>query len=161
MHNEISTRKNRYKSKRVVTIIAANEGDFPVEQQHKEKVDVNNIIKKYQQNLPITHLNRNRGVYADLSLMTDYQGMLDAVSQAQKAFNDLPANLRSRFQNDPEQLLNFLQDSKNKEEAIKLGLINPTDPLNTNDQTNVNVEPVKTKKDQKASSTNSTPPKEE
>jgi len=35
----------------------------------------------------------------------------------------LPSKIRDRFGNDPSQLLSFLADSSNKDEAISLGLV--------------------------------------
>jgi len=41
----------------------------------------------------------------------------------------LPADLRARFDNDPAQLIQFLENSDNKDEAIKLGLVNKPEDL--------------------------------
>jgi hypothetical protein len=35
----------------------------------------------------------------------------------------LPADLRARFSNNPEELINFLDNPENKDEAIRLGLL--------------------------------------
>jgi phage internal scaffolding protein len=37
----------------------------------------------------------------------------------------LPAQIRSRFDNDPAKLIDFLENEQNHDEAIKLGLVNP------------------------------------
>lgn len=99
--------------------------DLPslTDQHYKDQCDVNNIIKKYKKTGQVTHLNRARGVFADLSGITDYHQMVNNIMTAQDAFGKLPAHLRSRFENDPGKLLEFLADSNNKEEAIKLGLV--------------------------------------
>jgi Chlamydia-phage Chp2 scaffold (Chlamy_scaf). len=55
----------------------------------------------------------------------DYQTSLDTIMTAQAAFNDLPSKLRKRFDNDPSQLLSFLQNPQNRDEAIELGFIDP------------------------------------
>lgn len=36
---------------------------------------------------------------------------------------DLPAKVRSRFENDPQKFLEFCSDPKNRDEAVSLGLI--------------------------------------
>ena len=96
-----------------------------VQQQFKDECDVNKIIRKYNRGMPITHINRAMGRYMDLSSAPDYVDALNQVIQAQDAFQTLPSDLRKRFGNDPAQLLSFLGDSKNYDEAVKLGLVNP------------------------------------
>ena len=41
----------------------------------------------------------------------------------QDDFMELPAQLRSRFNNDPAELIDFLGKEENREEATKLGLV--------------------------------------
>jgi len=62
-------------------------------------------------------------------LSESYHEMLNHVIDTQHAFRALPARIRARFHNNPEQMLRFLDDPKNKTEAIKLGIIND-DPEN-------------------------------
>ena len=38
-------------------------------------------------------------------------------------FDNLPSDVRNRFNNNPAQLLDFVADPENKEEAIELGLL--------------------------------------
>lgn len=47
---------------------------------------------------------------------------------AEDAFLALPAKIRERFQNDTGKLIEFLQDTENKDEAIKLGLLERPKP---------------------------------
>lgn len=94
-------------------------------QQHmKEQCDINHIMKKYRnQDMAVAALGRGPGTYGDFSNIVDYDTALNTVIQAENAFNSLDALVRARFKNDPQQLLEFIQDDKNYEEAIKLGLI--------------------------------------
>ena len=41
----------------------------------------------------------------------------------------LPAQIRSRFENDPAKLIDFLDNSENLDEAIKLGLVSKFEEL--------------------------------
>lgn len=107
-------------SLRIATI---NNEKSLTQQQFKAECDVNNIMKKYEQTGEIHHLNRSKGVYQDLSQFTNYQEMLHKVMDAEQAFDALPAETRKRFNNNPQELIEFLGDNKNKEEAIKLGLV--------------------------------------
>lgn len=108
-----------------------------VQQQFKDEVDINRIMKKYSKGIPVTHLNRGAGFYADFSEVKDYASALHSLAKAQSSFMELPSKLRSRFGNDPAQLLDFLSDPSNRDEAVKLGLVNAA-PKNANDSTNAN-----------------------
>lgn len=101
------------------------------QQQFRDETDINKIMKKYHATGMITHLARNPGRYADLSTIKDYAQSLQTVIDAQGAFNILPSEIRNRFQNDPNQLLAFIADENNREEAIKLKIINPPPPKET------------------------------
>jgi len=96
-----------------------------VQKQFKEMTDINAIMAKYQKGEAITHLNRRVGVYGDFSEIRNYQSSLDLVLGAQKAFMALPSGVRKRFQNDPQQIIDFVSDKSNYDEAVKLGLIIP------------------------------------
>lgn len=106
----------------------------------KDEVDVNNIVKKYEQTRQLQHLNRYQGSYQDLTQIPDLLTSMTQVTQAQSGFNHLPSQLRSRFGNSPVEFLKFLSDDANREEAQSLGLIPKTqaptpDPVLTELQT--------------------------
>lgn len=120
------------------------------QQQFKDEVDINNIIAKYQ-NGEHVDFARRQGVYADVSEITDYHESINKIKRADQAFSALPAHVRNRFGNDPEQLLEFLQDPHNYDEGVKLGIYEPKKPkqepqIQTSEATNVNQAPkTKTK----------------
>jgi phage internal scaffolding protein len=92
-------------------------------QQHfKDECDINNILKQFNVTglLPESPLSPR---YGDFTGIVDYQSALNAVIAAEDGFMALPANIRSRFENNPENLINFLNDESNRDEAIKLGLV--------------------------------------
>lgn len=110
------------------TIAASNESGLACEeptlaqQQFKDETDINNILRQFNITgiLPEAPLSPR---YGDFSGIVDYHSALNAVIAAEDGFMALPADLRARFQNDPENLINFLDDESNKDEAIKLGLV--------------------------------------
>lgn len=112
-----------------------------VQEQFKEETDINNIMAQYAEKGILPPLNQRPGAYADLTNVPDYQGMLDQVLAADAAFNSLPASTRSRFDNDPQKLIDFLGDKNNLEEAVKLKLIDPKPNDKPNDEPK-KVEPV-------------------
>lgn len=63
--------------------------------------------------------------YGDFSNAVDYMDAAALKLEADNLFNALPAKIRSKFQNNPAELLAFMEDENNIEEATKLGLIRP------------------------------------
>lgn len=92
------------------------------DQSFKNDCDVNFIMSRFLKTGQVTHLAKRQGVYADVSEIKDLHESMIQVTQAQEAFNMLPAHLRERFQNSPVEMLRFLQNPKNDSEAIELGL---------------------------------------
>jgi len=60
--------------------------------------------------------------FGDFSDIGDYHSVMSRVALLNSEFLRLPAKLRARFGNDAKQLLDYLSDSKNDVEAVKLGL---------------------------------------
>lgn len=85
--------------------------------------DINKIMKQYKDHGIIPNTNGNLGFYADISEMGDFQQCLEKTRVVQNAFMQLDPYVRRRFGDDPANLLDFLSDPNNKDEAIKLGLI--------------------------------------
>lgn len=98
-------------------------GKGATKQSFKDECDVNNILAKYQKTGLLTHYSNANPRFGDFSSVPDYRSSLDLVRKAQEYFMELPAALRGRFKNDPAVLLEFVADSRNKQEAIELGLI--------------------------------------
>lgn len=105
------------------------------QQQYKDACDINNIVKTYASTGELP-LSNKVGQFMDVSNVSDYQTALETVYNAQKAFDALPSSIRTKFENDPNQLIAFLEDDKNYNEAQKLGLLKT--PQNQNDQTQTN-----------------------
>jgi phage internal scaffolding protein len=69
-------------------------------------------------------VNAISGTYGDFSGVHDYHTALNALIASESEFAALPAQIRNRFQNDPSNLIEFLDDPRNKAEAESLGLLN-------------------------------------
>lgn len=98
---------------------------YATEQSHKDACDVNKIIEKYDRTGILTHVTKFEGKFGDLTKI-DFKEMSDKVAGAHSMFMNLPANIRNRFENDPGELLGFMEDPNNREEAIELGLVHPS-----------------------------------
>lgn len=92
--------------------------------------DIHNILAEFKVTGQIKHLAHNAaaGVYTDLTNLPDYQTALNTVVAGEAAFASLPSRLRARFENDPAQFLEFMNDPANQDEIIKLGLAVDTRP---------------------------------
>lgn len=55
----------------------------------------------------------------------DFQSAMNAVRRAEESFNAMPADVRTRFNNDPQKFVEFCSDEKNLDEMRKLGLAIP------------------------------------
>lgn len=92
--------------------------------QFKKECDINAIMKRYR-STGIPPALRKGGVYGDFSNVGDYREALEKVENAREDFGSLPAEIRSRFRNDPGELIAFLSNTANRDEAVKLGLVEP------------------------------------
>lgn len=110
--------------RRVITI---NDEPTKTQTQFKDETDVNIIMRKYRSTGQITHLSNKQGMYIDTENMSSYQEALHTVMKSRETFMQLPSEIRKRFQNDPQQLIDFLGNQENYEESIKLGLRNKKD----------------------------------
>lgn len=87
------------------------------------EVDINAIVARAKAGEDVSGYVR-QGQYLDVSeIPTDLREALDIVKRAETLFMSLDATVRERFGNDPSRMVDFLQDSKNRDEAVKLGLL--------------------------------------
>lgn len=114
-----------YMPKRRLSIAFPERG--MTKQSFKAECDINNIVNKYASTGVLTHVNEGTPSYGDFSPV-DFLDSMNLVISAQAAFDGLPSSLRRRFGNDPYELLSFLANDENREEAIKLGLIASPEP---------------------------------
>lgn len=93
-------------------------------QADMESADINKIMARYEKTgvLIDTLGIERKPMYGDFSEVKDYHTSLAAIRRTEAAFGLLPAAIRNRFQNDPQALINFLEDPKNDKEAVELGL---------------------------------------
>lgn len=114
--------RSAYSKKTPVTI--SNWGEGRTKQSHKDETDINSIMKRFEKTGMIEFINSHEPKYGDVTAM-DYQTSMQNVAQANEMFADLPAKVRDRFDNDPAELLEFLDNPANREEAVLLGLVEP------------------------------------
>lgn len=101
------------------------------QQSFKDECDINEIVRRFglTGELPENFRAPQSG---DFTGVTDFQTAMNAVIEAQAQFDSLPAHIREEFRNDPQRLMDFVSDDKNKDRAIELGLV-PKAPEKTRD----------------------------
>lgn len=104
-----------------VMVCEHNDQPSMTHQEFKDECDINNIMKRYNYN----QLPDIAETVGQFSQIVDYQEMLNATIHAREAFMQLPAQIRQRFNDSPQAIIEFLDDENNRDEAIKLGLVNP------------------------------------
>lgn len=93
-------------------------------QQHfAEECDINEILRRsaISGHLPV---NDKVPMYGDFTTVP--QSLTEAFSlikQANDLFAAMPWQVRERFQNNPQKMIEFLNDEKNRDEAVKLGMV--------------------------------------
>lgn len=102
-------------------------------QSAKDECDINLIIERANAGMAPAFVNERVPQFGDFSEVADYQSAFNQVIEAQDQFAALPSKVRARFGNDPAQLLSFISDASNRDEAIRLGLISPPDVVPAGD----------------------------
>jgi phage internal scaffolding protein len=94
------------------------------QQQFKEESDINTIVDRFMKSgvLP-TPVNMPQ--YVDFEGIFDFQTAMNAVRVADENFMRMDAKVRARFNNSPQEFLEFFANPENIPEAIRLGLAIP------------------------------------
>lgn len=97
-------------------------GDGRTKQSFRDECDINNIMRKYNKTGLLPDMIKANPRYGDFSSVLTYQESLQVVFEAQKQFENLPANVRARFGNEPAHFLAFANDPQNVSEMVSMGL---------------------------------------
>lgn len=104
-------------------VFAPQDDTMVTKQEFKTECDIYSILKQYQKTGVITHITKQQPVFEDLPDDVDFQHSLAVISHAEEAFAALPASVRDSFQNDPGRLLAAINDPRQREHLIELGII--------------------------------------
>lgn len=109
-------------SERRVSILFEDESR--AEQSSLEETDINTIVRRFglTGQLPT---GLRAPTYGDYLEVSDYHTAMNAIAQANEAFEQMPADIRTRFDNDPGKFVDFCSNEANAAEAAKLGLVMP------------------------------------
>lgn len=93
-------------------------------QEHTLDTDINVIVQRFglTGTMPVNHRVPQ---YGDYSQIHDYRTAIEAVQAAQDHFMEMPHEVRSRFQNDPQLFLDYCSNPANMDGMRQLGLAIP------------------------------------
>jgi len=94
------------------------------QQQFKEESDINTIVDRFMKS-GVLPTPANMPQYVDFEGIFDFQTAMNAVRAADENFMRMDAKVRSRFNNSPQEFLEFFANPENIPEAIRLGLAIP------------------------------------
>jgi len=95
--------------------------DSRTEQSHKEECDINQILSKYIKTGVLAHQKHHQSNYGDYT-STDFHEAQNIIAKASSMFAELPAKVRSQFDNDPAKFLDFAGDNNNMQAMVNMGL---------------------------------------
>ena len=94
------------------------------QQQFKDESDINTIVDRFMKS-GVMPTPINMPQYVDYEGVFDFQSAMNAVRAADENFMRMDAKIRARFNNSPQEFLEFFSNSENTQEAIRLGLAIP------------------------------------
>lgn len=104
-------------------------GESRTRQEFAAESDINRLVERFRDTgsfydpLTTAKAGKRQPFFGDVTEVPDYQTALNIVIDAENNFASLPAKVRDRFNNNPQELIDFVSDEKNRAEAIELGLI--------------------------------------
>lgn len=91
-------------------------------QEFRDETDINTILRRFNVSGELPSGVRMPS-FGDFTDVHDFQSAANAIAVAREAFDEMPADVRRRFNNDPQEFVAFCDDDANLAEARKLGLI--------------------------------------
>jgi phage internal scaffolding protein len=109
--------------RRTPVYVDCSEDKIIVEQNHKEEVNINNIVKRHGIDLiaKTAALQEKEYMFDDIP-GNDFQEAMAIIGKAQKSFDAMPSEVRKTFNNNPAEFLDFVQNPDNKDTLIEMGL---------------------------------------
>lgn len=91
-------------------------------QEFAADCDINTIVSRFLR-AGVVPMPTSQPVFADVSDGRTYHALQNQIAYVKQVFADLPADVRADFHNDPAEMLDWVSDPKNADEARKLGLL--------------------------------------
>lgn len=91
-------------------------------QEFKDDADINVIVRRFNVTGQLPQ-GVVAPVYQDFEGVFDFQSAMNVLAGAESAFMAMPAEVRYRFHNNPQEFVDFCSDDANRAEAERLGLV--------------------------------------
>lgn len=96
------------------------------EQSHAKGCDINNLVKQYARSgNPFPQLTADQ---VQETFPIDFHTAMNIVTKQQQMFDQLPPEMRSKFNHDPQAFMNHVQDPANLEALVKEQIIAESPP---------------------------------
>lgn len=96
------------------------------QQHHQEDCDIHTIVGRWKQGQAPPMPTKDE-LYADCTNVDDYFSAKLNIQYALDSFMRLPAEIRANFDNEPGELIRFLDNPDNFDEALEMGLVTEED----------------------------------
>lgn len=107
--------------------ISFNENSRWTKQSEKDSCDINIIMNRYIATGELPNIAERAPQYLDVTGL-EFQSSMDFIAGAKTLFHEMPSAIRTRFENDPAQFLDFCSHEKNRPELAEMGLLRPIVP---------------------------------
>lgn len=97
------------------------------QQNMAAETDINVLVERFAAGVPLPEAPPFSDVDVTAMQMS-YQDAMNLVVDARERFYELPSAVRERFHNDPHRLLEFVSSEANRDEAVRLGIVNAPPP---------------------------------
>jgi len=91
------------------------------EQYHTDTCDINKILAQFMETGIMPQTKHANPQYSDVSEI-DFTSMQNQLAQAKTLFEELPEQVKARFNNEMHTFLQFAEDEKNLPEMVDMGL---------------------------------------
>jgi len=88
-------------------------------QSYKDSCDINQLLERGAREGGLSHLVKHGARYGDFA-MIDWENMQHTLAEGQQIFNELPAELKREFNQDPAEFFGFVNDPANKDRLEEL-----------------------------------------
>lgn len=90
-------------------------------QSMRDECNINNIMAKYQKTGLVDFVSNREAQYMETDPI-DFHEAMNIVTSAKEMFADIPSSIRKKFNNDPGEFLEFVQNPENIDQVYELGL---------------------------------------
>jgi len=98
-------------------------GESRTQQHFKDECDINTIVRKYRTQGVVPVGTSKEELFGDFTNVPDLQEAMGIAARANQQFAALPSHMRERFNNDPLEFIDFVNDPKNQDAMADLGMM--------------------------------------